>query len=355
MDRTTRLLSGATHATRIIEIGPSHAPIAPKQGGWNARVVDHASQAELRAKYAGFHVDLDAIEAVDYVWAGGTLEAAIPQADHGRFDLLIASHVIEHLPDLAGFLLSAQTVMAADGALSLAVPDKRYCFDYYKPWSTTGDVLAGHSAGRHGKRTAWNHLAYSISMDGAIAWGQHPTQAPKFLHDFADAQAAMQIWQDTPDAPYVDYHAWQFTPASFALIVLELAQLGIIDWHIDTLHDTAGCEFIVLLKRGRESFATPQHLQAARMALLDRTLLEARAQIDEARFLDPVPETAGHPPADSAALRQVIDLLHAQSLRLAELEAVAAWNRKALLPLRAVWRAGQPLRRAWVRLFGGPG
>ena len=51
MDRNTLLLGDATRDSRIIEIGPSHAPIAPKRAGWNSFVVDHADQAELRAKY----------------------------------------------------------------------------------------------------------------------------------------------------------------------------------------------------------------------------------------------------------------------------------------------------------------
>lgn len=356
MDRTTLLLAGATRATRIIEIGPSHAPIAPKRAGWNTRVLDHATQEELRAKYVGHPVDLAAIEAVDYVWTGGAFDRAIPPAALGGFDLLIASHVIEHLPDLAAFLRAAQTVMAPSGALSLAVPDKRYCFDYYKPWSTTGDVLAAHSpdgTSRHGKRTAWNHLAYSISMDGAIAWGQHAVEKPAFFHVFADAAHAMATWRDDPDAPYQDFHAWQFTPASFELIILELGALGLIDWHVDTLHDTAGCEFIVLLRRGRESFASPEALQVRRLALLDRTLLDARAQIDFARALNA--PAAAAPDASAAALRQVIDLLHQQSRQLAALEQVAAWQRRMLQPVRALWRAAAPLRRLWARLFGQSG
>ncbi len=108
MDRNTLLLGDATRDSRIIEIGPSHAPIAAKRAGWNSFVVDHADQAELRAKYTGYPVDLDAIEVVDAVWRGGRLDHAVPASHHGRFDRLIASHVIEHIPDFVTFMVAAR-------------------------------------------------------------------------------------------------------------------------------------------------------------------------------------------------------------------------------------------------------
>lgn len=53
-----------------LEIGPSHNPVAPKKNGYNVHILDHASAAELRAKYEGHGINLDNIEEVDYVWHG---------------------------------------------------------------------------------------------------------------------------------------------------------------------------------------------------------------------------------------------------------------------------------------------
>src|ERR1700688_1681216 len=111
MDRVAQLLSACTQTGRILEIGPSHAPIAPKSAGWNSAVVDYTDQANLRDKYTPFNVDLDAIEEVDFVWNSGPLHGAVPPALHGSFDTMIASHVIEHVPDLAQFLISAAELL----------------------------------------------------------------------------------------------------------------------------------------------------------------------------------------------------------------------------------------------------
>lgn len=51
-DRSRRLLAGLSIEDRLIEIGPSFNPVAPKMAGWKTVVVDHGSRADLVAKYA---------------------------------------------------------------------------------------------------------------------------------------------------------------------------------------------------------------------------------------------------------------------------------------------------------------
>ncbi len=103
VSRTEALLAPISRSARIIEIGPSYNPIAPKAGGWNTITVDHATRAELVAKYTGAQdVDVDRIEEVDCIWTNGPLAEAVPHRLHGTFDALIASHVIEHATDLLG-------------------------------------------------------------------------------------------------------------------------------------------------------------------------------------------------------------------------------------------------------------
>lgn len=272
MDRKARLLSTSDRSSRIIEIGPSYSPVAAKADGWNTHVVDHADCAMLRAKYAGAAVDLDAIEAVDSIWHDGKLDEAVPAALRGQFDTLIASHVIEHTPDLAGFLLAAQRLLAPGGSVALAIPDRRYCFDCFRPPSSTGDVLEAHAAKRtrHTRRTVWDQLAYATTMDGALAWHASATGKLALADSFAVAADANARFDDAATAPYADYHAWQFTPAGFALVILELGVLGITDWRIESLHGPEGFEFFAFLRRGAESFADPGALQARRMALLQQ-------------------------------------------------------------------------------------
>ena len=413
MDRVAKLLSTSQRSSRIVEIGPSYAPIAPKAAGWNSFVVDHATQAELRAKYRGEGVNVDGIEPVDFVWSAGSVDQAVPAAFHGSFDTLIASHVIEHVPDFIAFFEAAAKLLKPTGTVALAVPDKRFCFDFFRAVSMSGDVVEAHldRRSRHSRRTAFNHAAHIVTADEAIAWGQHRVHEFAFWRPLKRAVLkGLTEWSDDPAGPYDDAHAWQFTPASFELMILELGLVGLLDWHVVTIYPTEGCEFIALLQPGLPPFVAPETSDEQRMALLWRTLHETREQIDFA--LGP-PELAGEaaariarieaalpaipamletqqaalqrieatvpaipaaleaqqrqlaavavqprvaPAGDPAAVAQIkaslneIEArLNAQDTRLHEIAEVAFWFRRALRPLRAMWRGLEPVRRLFRR------
>ena len=284
-DRIAQLLGDATKASRILEIGPSHAPIAPKRQGWNSFVVDHADQHALRRKYAALGANADAIEPVDAIWTGGRLDQAVPAEHHGSFDRLIASHVIEHIPDPVAFLVAAQALLAPGGAVALAVPDKRYCFDFLKPHATTGDLLAAHDPngpGRHTARTLFNQAAHSAfaRAEGSEfngAWGQHPVAQIRLTDPLP---RAFTMAGKAAEPTYHDAHGWQFTPCAFELAIVELAEGGVIDWHVADITPARGSEFFAILRRGRRAWATPEARDAHRQQLLLGIMAELREQID---------------------------------------------------------------------------
>jgi SAM-dependent methyltransferase len=277
--RQQNILGPISSEMRVIEVGPSHNPIAPKSGGWLSTVIDHATRDELVAKYATSGVDTARIETVDYVWDRGSLADSIPKNAHGSFDALIASHVIEHLPDLVGFLISVASVLKTDGIVALAVPDKRFCFDHFRPVTLTGDLLAAHVEGefRHNGRTAFNHVAYSVSKRGSIGWNPGDYGNFQFAHSLQQALASFRAVSRTEDSPYQDYHSWQFTPASFELVILELNFLGIIPWGVRELKRTTGMEFYVWLGRQVTAKDDSDGFDQRRLALLETMMTELSA------------------------------------------------------------------------------
>jgi O-antigen biosynthesis protein len=286
MSRVEMLLGNLDRSARIVEVGPSYNPIAPKGNGWNTITVDHATRGELIEKYRGHPgVEVNQIEEVDFVWTTGSIADAVPSDLHGTFDALIASHVIEHTTDLVGFLDAAATLLAESGIVILAVPDKRYCFDYFRPLATTGDVLDAHTSrrSRHTRRQVFNHHAYVVTNGGAIAWGQSPVREFCFSHSIEEAAAMCASVSEDPASPYVDTHAWQFTPASFELLLLELARLRETDWLVDRITPATGCEFFAWLRRGGKAAAaalSTAEFDARRLMLLKNTLFQTREQVD---------------------------------------------------------------------------
>jgi predicted SAM-dependent methyltransferase len=230
-----------------LEIGPSYNPIAPKRAGFNVHVLDHASAPELREKYRSHDVDVEAIEEVDFVWKGEPLDELVGAG--AAYDWIVASHVIEHTPDLVAFLSQCERLLKPSGILSLAVPDKRYCFDYFRFPSSTGDVLQAHleKRVRHAPGAVFDHVANGALLDGAIVWEPGDRGTFTLMQTFGEAVAALE---QARSAYYLDIHNWRFTPSSFRLILGDLHALGLIGLVEKGFFDTEGWEFFVALGKG---------------------------------------------------------------------------------------------------------
>lgn len=240
-----------------LEIGPSHNPIAPKKIGFNVHILDHASATELREKYKGHNVNLDNIEEVDFVWRGETFQELIGKSS--CYDWVIASHVIEHVPDLVSYLQQCEALLKQDGILSLVIPDKRFCFDYFSSSTSTGNVLDAYAEKRvkpsHGQ--IFDHFSTASTRNGNIAWEHDGLGgADHILHSVAEAKN--QWIKSATTSEYIDVHCWRFTPASFRLLIQDLQYLDLINLEIRAEFDTTGCEFYVSLgkKDGANSVAS---------------------------------------------------------------------------------------------------
>jgi predicted SAM-dependent methyltransferase len=251
-----------------LEIGPSHNPIAPKSKGFDVHILDHASAADLRSKYQDHGVNLNNIEDVDFVWSGEPLHELIGKT--GCYDYIIASHVIEHVPNLISFLQQCEKLLKLEGILSLVIPDKRYCFDYFSSSSSTGNVLDAFTekAVQPSPGQIFDHISNASKRYGNIAWGlDERGGADELVHTFAEAQAHYVRALSTTD--YIDVHCWRFTPASFRLLISDLLNLDLIGLEIKAEFDTVGCEFYVSLGRNRGTSIKLDRLAALQMRKLE--------------------------------------------------------------------------------------
>jgi SAM-dependent methyltransferase len=240
----------------------------------------------LRERFQDIDVDLDQIEEVDFVWKGEPLRELIGSSD--RYDWIIASHVIEHLPNLAGFLNDCQDVLKPEGVVSLVVPDKRYCFDRFRPLTSTGEILDafGQRRNRPMPGSVFDHMVNCVTLDGQISWSAEAHGKFESPYSFEHARS---LWdQATAGADYVDVHVSCFTPASFRLILQDLRSLGLLRLDVTHEFDTTGNEFFVTLGQG-----TSEPLARERTALLCQIVSElagetqAEATAGEPRNVSP--------------------------------------------------------------------
>lgn len=248
MERREKILAHINPAGFGLEVGPAFAPILPKADGYRVEIIDHLDAQGLRDKYANTPgVNLTSIEDVDYVWDGRPLDELIGHIE--RYDFIIASHVIEHTPDLVNYLRACERLLRPAGILSLVVPDERFCFDYFRFPTTTGEVLDAYllKRTRHSPGAVFDHVALVTERNGKIAWDKTSIGEVTLKHNIADA--IYQYERAKSSREYIDIHNWRFTPSSFRLILRELRKLDLTSLVEKCFFETSGCEFYVSLEK----------------------------------------------------------------------------------------------------------
>jgi hypothetical protein len=288
---------------RGLEIGPCHAPIAPKRGGFNVEILDHLDRDALIRKYQGHPVDLDQIEPVDYIWNGEPYAELIGKTKH--YDWIIASHVIEHTPDLIGFLGDCDCILKDTGVLSLMIPDARYCFDHFRPLTGLSKIIDAH-LNRHTIHSAGTVAEYNlnvVSCSGQIAWNAETSGPYAFIGSLDQARSAIE--EVVQHQAYLDVHAWCFTPHSFRLILRDLFDLGFVPFRELAFFPTEGCEFYVTLGRGRDG-PVMDRMELLELAHAERCSEGHGPVISPSIVPEPAPpevaETSPSPPHFDAAL-----------------------------------------------------
>ena len=230
-----------------LEIGAGCAPIAPKKQGFRVHVLDHCDKNALIEKYRPHGINVGNIEEVDFVWDGRSYTELI-----GRrhvYDWIIGSHVLEHTTDLIGFLNDCDSLLKKEGVLSLAVPDKRYCFDRFRPLTGIGRVIdaARNPQKIHSAGTAAEYFLTVVSKGDRIAWNTKEKGEFKLVHSLEQAKQAIRDVGE--QGSYLDVHEWCFTPTSFRLMIRDLFELGFIQLKELAFHSPQGSEFYIALSR----------------------------------------------------------------------------------------------------------
>lgn len=233
---------------RGLEIGPSYNPTVAKKFGARVDVLDHANQEDLIRKYKAIGgVDINNIEEVDFVSDGRRMTEVI--GERNAYDWIIASHVIEHTPDMIGFLLDCQDLLNDRGVLALAIPDKRTCFDVFQGLSSVGQILDAYSEKRQRPTpgNVFDHAANSAHRAGSGTWILEDPRP--LLHVNPLSTAASQWEQAKRTREYIDAHVWRFVPSSFRLIIRDLNEIGILGLKEYIFHPNAGAEFFMFLSK----------------------------------------------------------------------------------------------------------
>jgi SAM-dependent methyltransferase len=306
-DRKQKLLSGLDLPVLVgIEVGALDRPLVTPEEG-RIIYVDHVDTAGLREKYARDPtVDKANLVEVEAVWAERTLVEAVG----GRVDYVVASHVIEHVPDLITWLSEIRDALVPGGRLRLAVPDRRYTFDYRRSDSRLADVVHAWlmRARRPLPQHILDHILEAAVVDTCRAWQGH--LEPKPISTLGAAVAAATDARD--NAGYHDVHCWVFTSVSFIGLMGRLSEIGLLGFSCAAVFaaEPYTNEFIVHLDRCDDPVLTAANWgpipalpeRDADIQTLCRELAELRSELAAIRTSRAWKTTA--------VLREIIERLH---------------------------------------------
>ncbi|QND52682.1 class I SAM-dependent methyltransferase [Phyllobacterium sp. 628] len=237
-------------SSRVLEIGPSYMPVFPRRDGYDVSIVDHANAPDLREKYGALNVNTSFIEDVDFVWAGEPLSELV---QGNSFDVIFASHVVEHMTNFIQFINESSKLLSPGGKLMLIVPDKRFCFDIFQSLTDTAKTLEDDfsNASRHSLGALYreeSQVTARYDQKDIIAWWQGFVMDVNMMRSdpisrYDSSKRAVQMTE------YVDAHEYFFTPSSFYLIMEELRFLRMTEMKVELLTRARGCEFLVILER----------------------------------------------------------------------------------------------------------
>lgn len=232
-----------------LEIGPLSRPLINRKTGCDIYYCDYATRDELIKKSTSDpNVDLDLIPDIDFV------SPSIDRDTFGGmlFDYIIASHVIEHVPDVVSWINVLIESLRPSGRLVLAVPDRRFTFDVLRQVSTAGEVIQAHLERR--RRPSFNQVydgfSRAVHANSVDLWQFGPVGRelkPQFSKELA-LQLAMDSFSNET---YHDCHCWVFEYAAFIDLISELRVLGFVHAEIEmhTAPVFGANEFHVILRR----------------------------------------------------------------------------------------------------------
>ncbi len=238
---------------RILEFGPLNGPIAGKARFKNSSYADIRTTDEIKKLYTtndylkstGIQINIDEIVDIDYV-IKDSYKNTFKEVD--KFDAIVLSHVIEHIPDIVNFFVDVSSILSPKGKLIIIYPDARYCFDHFRNGTSFMDAYGVFTDSKNtGNRVL--DFAYNVVHENrpSFFWDGDKTASILPQNAFSDALKAHGESKNgqLPD----DMHFWPFADYQFVKFLYDMDRAGLLAFDVDFFHPTQNStqEFMIVL------------------------------------------------------------------------------------------------------------
>jgi SAM-dependent methyltransferase len=233
----------------VLEISPSINPMLTEQDSYNVEYLDACTTQELQDRAIQAGRDIHCAPSINYLHDFN--QSIAHCVGHKKFDFVVSSHVIEHVPDLVGHFNEVREILNDNGKYAFFAPDKDLCFDAKKPSSSLGQIVEARLEKRRVASVSAliDEYYYGVKRAGSGAWSNSESApfSPKYIES---RKLILDVLKNPMIAESWHGHIWRFTPASFNEVFNELNQLGLVDLSLVEVVPTKHMEFIVVLSAG---------------------------------------------------------------------------------------------------------
>ena len=270
---------------RILEIGPLCRPMIRKNEGFEVFYADIRSTDEIKEFYKNDQsVDNAGICEIDFVVKDSYFESF---RGIEKFDYVIASHVIEHVPQLILFFEDIASVINPGGFLCLTIPDKRYCFDHFRIPTSFAEAFDIFTQGVKNHPMRVLDFMYNITPslnDPVLFWNAEDyTEGIENTYPF---DKALHAYEKALNGGYLDAHFSVFTPESFLLLLYNMTRASLLPFKCVEFYATQynTLEFNVVLQL-EESLLSDNNTNSKELALRNLVDLMRLNKNDEKKAL----------------------------------------------------------------------
>lgn len=221
-----------------LEIGAFQRPTVKECEG-NIKFLDFYSTEELKQQAKTNETNPDSVVNVTYIVKNNNYKEYIDE----KFDYIIANHVIEHISNPIKWLESLENLLNEDGALFIAIPDKKYNFDRFRTDTSLSHILCDYFS-NNDEITAQDALNCAMYYDLSYI-GRENSINSKLTKEFIKNA----IKENHPGM-----HSHVFQAETFLDKILKpILYSKLLNFHIaDYIYSTQFGEFIIILKKGHK-------------------------------------------------------------------------------------------------------
>ncbi len=247
---------------RILELGPLTRPLLERKDYPNYFFADIRSTEEIRELYSGskyleetgISVEIDKIVDIDFVIKGSYKESF---KGVEKFDYVIVSHVLEHIPNLLQFFVDIRDLMTESASLIIIYPDKRFSFDYFRTNTKFSDVYDTYI--NDGKRLASQALDFYTNVipeNDPVKFWNFSEAVELYQEEDLRPEENIEIYKDMlKGAEEEDIHYWPFSDFAFIKFLQECSIYKLFSFSLSKFIPTQKNtqSFLVILSFGKGS------------------------------------------------------------------------------------------------------